>query len=225
MHKVLVSVEGQTEETFVRQVLAPHLASCGLWMVPVVVTTRRIPGAVSHRGGYLPWPRLRRELVRLLGDSSAVAVTTMYDLYGLPRDTPGLVQVAYHRGEKAAIVIETALSQNIEDARLRPFLQLHEFEALLYVAPAVTNSLLGGDENTLNRLCRTRSSFMSPEDIDDGANSAPSKRIGDLFPAYQKVLDGPRVAQIVGLERIRVACPHFAEWLRWLEGLAEQLCH
>jgi hypothetical protein len=79
--KVLVSVEGISEETFVREVLSPVLVEHNTWLTPVVLKTRRVPTGPDFRGGYLPYGRIRRELRRLLGDTSAAAVTTMYDLY------------------------------------------------------------------------------------------------------------------------------------------------
>lgn len=61
---------------------------------------------------------------------------------------------------------------------------------------------------------------VAPEDIDDGADSAPSKRIKAALLRYDKVADGVRVAEAVGLERMRAACPRFGGWLTRLESLA-----
>jgi Domain of unknown function (DUF4276) len=40
------------------------------------------------------------------------------------------------------------------------------------------------------------------------------------YPPYRKVLDGPTIAEKIGLERIRSACPHFDAWVSWIESLA-----
>jgi len=79
MNKVLISVEGQTEETFLREVLQPHFG-VSLFLQPVVLKTRRVPGRPMDRGGSVSYTRVKRELLSLLGDNSAAAVTTMYDL-------------------------------------------------------------------------------------------------------------------------------------------------
>lgn len=63
---------------------------------------------------------------------------------------------------------------------------------------------------------------QSPEEINDGQHTAPSKRIIGQFPEYEdeKVMVGPQMAKAIGLEHIRSRCPHFGEWLRRLEKLA-----
>jgi len=58
--------------------------------------------------------------------------------------------------------------------------------------------------------------------IDDGAHTAPSKRIIAVLPDYEgaKPVIGPQVAALIGLDTIRAKCPHFAAWLSRLEQLA-----
>lgn len=89
MQRVLVSVEGQTEEIFVRDILAPHLIGFGIALQQVILKTKRPAGAAPGRGGMSRWSKVSNELRLLLRDSGASTVTTMYDLYGLPTDTPG----------------------------------------------------------------------------------------------------------------------------------------
>ena len=54
---------------------------------------------------------------------------------------------------------------------------------------------------------------LSPEEINDDPQTAPSKRILNIFPKYKKVTDGTQIALKVGLEQIRKECPHFDEWM------------
>jgi hypothetical protein len=61
--------------------------------------------------------------------------------------------------------------------------------------------------------------FSSPEEIDEGPDTAPSKRIRRIFPGYQKPFHGPMVAVAIGLDLVRARCPHFADWLARLERL------
>ncbi len=89
MNRVLVSVEGQTEETFVREVLRRHLWDFNVELQPVVITTHRVKQGRKFKGGVLSYAQTRNEIGRLLSDSSAVAVTTLFDLYHLPTDFPG----------------------------------------------------------------------------------------------------------------------------------------
>ena len=78
--RVLVSVEGQTEETFINEVLAKHLAPLGIYLIPILVKTRVVKDGPDFRGGMINYGKIKRDLLNLLGDSNAAAVTTMYDL-------------------------------------------------------------------------------------------------------------------------------------------------
>jgi hypothetical protein len=63
---------------------------------------------------------------------------------------------------------------------------------------------------------------LAPEEIDDGVETAPSKRIGRITKyKYEKVLAGTRAAAASGIPRISQECPHFRAWLEWLETLTE----
>jgi len=73
--------------------------------------------------------------------------------------------------------------------------------------------------DALSKLERIKRSFANPEEINDNPETAPSKRILKIFSGYQKVLHGPTIAKRIGIENIRTECPHFHEWLDWLENL------
>ncbi len=218
MNRVLISVEGQTEETFVRDVLTPHLWEYDVDPTPVLLSTKIVKSGRKFKGGLVSYSQARSEIHRLLNDSAAVAVTTMYDLYGLPQDFPGYAAVP--RGDCYTKVahLEEAFGQDIGHRRFRPYLQLHEFEALMFVDPQRTAAQFPG-VNRLDALGDIKAAFNSPEEIDDDPNNAPSKRLLELFPGYQKTLHGPLATVEVGLDQIRGECPHFDEWLEWLEGL------
>ena len=66
-----------------------------------------------------------------------------------------------------------------------------------------------------------RESVATPEHINDGATTHPSARLGRVLtqPGYDKRLDGPTVASLIGLGRIRAECRHFAQWLGRMEAL------
>ncbi len=63
-------------------------------------------------------------------------------------------------------------------------------------------------------------SYDNPEEIDDGVETAPSKRLLRMIPRYRKIVDGVNAAQIIGIDRVRAQCPHFNDWLIGLEALA-----
>ena len=218
MMRVLISVEGQTEETFVREVLARYLWQREVDPRPVLVSTKIVKSGTRFKGGLISYERTRNEVLRLLRDTGAAAVTTMYDLYGLPEDFPGYQTRPARDGYAKVEHLESALNRDMDHHRFRAYLQLHEFEALLFVDPERTAAQFPASGH-LDRIRETRAAFHSPEEIDDHPDTAPSKRLLTLFPGYQKALHGPLIAIQVGLARIRGGCPHFDRWLGWLEGL------
>ena len=140
----------------------------------------------------------------------------MIDYYGLPSDFPGKSTLPAGTCYERVAYLEQALASDIGHTRFRPYLQLHEFEAIVFASPAeVALALAGGKKEA--ELTRIRRAFGSPEEIDDDPTGAPSKRLQALFPEYQKALHGPLVARRIGVERIRSECRHFDQWLTFLE--------
>ncbi|MBK5223137.1 MAG: DUF4276 family protein [Acidimicrobiia bacterium] len=135
MGDVLVLVEGQTEETVVRDVIAPHLEARGVFARPVVLATKRMASGGKFRGGATSWAQMRDDLRRLLRDTHLDGVTTMWDLYGLPVDVPGVSTAHDPDARRRAEAIEEAIAADLGDTRLRPYIQLHEFEALVLADP------------------------------------------------------------------------------------------
>ena len=105
--------------------------------------------------------------------------------------------------------------------RFVPYIQLHEFEALLFSDPAAFTEMFPNREGAIAQLTDIRKKFHSPEDINDGQLTAPSKRILNVLPDYQKSVAGILIAQRIGLAKIRSECGHFNDWLIKLIALAE----
>jgi hypothetical protein len=216
--RILISVEGQTEETFVRNVLSEHLAQRGIYLIPTLATTKIVKSGPNFKGGLTSYAKAKRDVLRLLCDTQAVAVTTMYDLYGLPDTFP-----AYAARPSACYAkvkhLEVAFAQDINHPRFKPYLQLHEFETFLFAAPAITAAQLGLNSTQANTLNQIKTSVATPEEINDNPLTAPSKRILAIYKEYDKTFDGLLVTMSVGLKQLRASCPHFNEWLEWLENL------
>jgi hypothetical protein len=105
--------------------------------------------------------------------------------------------------------------------RFLPYLQLHEYEGLLFSDPDAFAD--GISQSHLTPQFRAiRQSFPTPEDIDDGPDTAPSKRVLRLCPSYTKILDGTRAASAVGIVVMRHECPHFRDWVERLMQLGAQ---
>jgi hypothetical protein len=215
--RVLVLVEGQTEETFINEVLARHFVPCGLSLTAIVQETRRTKKGKKFKGGITSYAKVRRNLVRLLGDRGAAAVTTMLDYYGLPADFPGMQSLPSAPGDQKASHLEAALHEDLGDHRLLPYFSLHEFEALLLVDPGKISTAVATEVSDLVDLVTMR----SPEEINDGEETHPAARIKAVAKGYRKVLHGPVIAERIGLAALRQRCPHFDGWVGQLESLAQ----
>jgi len=211
-----ILVEGQTEETFVRDVLGPHLLGFRLHLNPVVVSTKRVKSGLKFKGGVTDYAKVRRELRRLLNDSSAVAVTTMIDYYGLPDDFPGVASLPRSRTCYSRVEhLENALAADIHDRRFLPYFSLHEFEALLFVAPQLIETAVE-EKGVADRLAALAA---SPEEVDDGPDTHPAARLFAVAPRYRKAVHGPLIAGRIGLSGMRPRCPHLDVWVSRLESL------
>lgn len=219
MARALILVEGQTEETFVRDVLAPHLGERDVHVRATLLVTKRVKSGIHFKGGVTRYERIESDVRRLLGDSDAALVTTMLDYYGLPSDFPG--QATKPTGDCYARVahLEQEFKRTIGHPRFDPYLSLHEFEVIAFVEPARAAWVLASRPDAVAALEDVTRRFGDPERINEGVATAPSKRILSVFPRYQKTLHGPQIAGAVGLELIRARCRHFDAWLRRLEGL------
>ena len=215
-------VEGQTEEAFVKRILNPHLANLGVYVkARCVLTSRR--RNIKHRGGIGSYEKARNDINTWIKEdrNSDVRFTTMFDVYGLPTNFPGYRDAKQRSDPYGRVkVLEDALGEDISDRRFIPHFQLHEFEALLLSDPQKLDSQF--DSSTgIRQLVDMVASFDSPELINDGDNTAPSKRIIGEIPEYEKMKPSaaPIVAEKIGLPTLRLQCKHFDEWLCRLEML------
>jgi len=212
--RVYVVVEGQTEESFVTNLLAEVLWPRQVYLTPIVL------------GGRTSYSRVKRDAIRILKQDRTAFCSTMLDLYGLGPGFPGMPLPLHTPNLEKVRRVEAAVKDDIchavphsrPDVRFLPYLQLHEYEGLLFSdAPAFAAAIR---QPHLTRPFQTiRASFQTPEDINDDANTAPSKRVLQAYPSYSKVIDGTLAARAVGIETMRRECPHFHEWLERLEAL------
>lgn len=230
MARLLVHLEGQTEETFVNEILRDHLVTRGYDSV-----SARILGNArlrQRRGGIRSWPAVKRDIVRHLRQDPACITTTMVDYYGLPQEGagawPGRWESAGQKTSKKASIVEQALLDDItaemgggfHPGRFVPFVVMHEFEGLLFSDCAgFSRGISRPDLEAEFRAVRDE--FPTPEDINDSPVSAPSKRVERLVRGYEKPLLGTLAALEIGLDRIRQECPHFHAWLIQLESRIE----
>jgi len=140
----------------------------------------------------------------------------MLDYYNLPADFPQFSERPKGTCFDRVQFLEQAFKEDINHPRFMPYLELHEFEAMLFAEPQKIDEVFS-ERTGLPDLCRIRRAVNSPEEINE--KNPPSKCISSLYPAYQKAFHGPLVAAEIGLEQIRDQCTHFAAWLEVLESV------
>ncbi len=220
MKKVLVLVEGQTEERFVKEVLCPQCLNSEVFLQPVVLATKRTKMGRKYRGGVSTYGKIRNDIVKLLGDTSAAAVTTLLDYYKLPGDFPG--QSDRKPGDCYGKVdhLEECFATDIGDQRFMPFLMLHEFETMLFSDIEKTAEAFHFKKGCLNKLEMILKDFRNIEEINDGEATHPSMRITNIFTDYQKAMHGPMITGRIGIDKIRESCRHFDSWITRVENIS-----
>lgn len=201
MIRLGVVVEGQTEAEFVGRVLAKSLRHAGVEPTAIPLRGKVSVQTLSNNMQHAFW--------------SFDAVTSLVDFYGF-----------HGKGEATVTALEDQVRQQVHSRigsdsaarRVFPYVQKHEFEALLFTDVAAF-SAINAPADAIDKLRAARSGFATPEDIDDDPATAPSKRIAAVVPRYHKVRDGANVAAAVGLPAMRAACPRFNAWLTRLESL------
>lgn len=215
MKRVAILVEGQTEERFVKEVLYHHFLNKNISVEPIIITSSRKANGMKYKGGDVKFDKVINEIKKLL--TSYETVSTLLDYYGINEDFKGYTESLSKRtiGEKKE-TLEIALREEISNSKFIPYIQMHEFEALLFsdVEPFI---YVDEAPHLLKELKEIIKNFETPEHINNSKETAPSKRIKKLYKSYQKVMDGTLIAQEIGLVKIREKCKLFDEWINQLE--------
>lgn len=209
MRRLYIIVEGQTEQEFVNSLIAPYLQKFEIYSVtPVLIRTSR-----SGRGGMVNYQHLYNTIKMLLASSQAdFVVTTLIDFFRLPNDMPNYAEsMAITDKTQCVEALENAIDESIGDSRFFSYIQLHEFEALLFSSNKGFEFYFS--DEYANKTAQIISSYDNPEDINSSPKGAPSKRLLAIKPNYNKVLEGNLIALEIGINAIIEKCPRFAEWM------------
>ena len=202
MIRLAISVEGDTEEEFVNGLLVDYLQAKGIVAQPIGL------------GGDITVGKLASDMARLHWNFDFV--TSLVDFYGF-RDKGSLTRCELERRIDGAV--DERISRSWDQTRVFSYVQRHEFEGLLFSDVTVFEGLIDVPADSVKALWDIRTRFCTPEDINDDKDTAPSKRIKRLVPAYNKVVDGSLLAMEMGLNKIRAECPRFDTWVKRLENL------
>jgi hypothetical protein len=219
--RVLILVEGQTEERFVKDVLGPAFFERELFFNPTILVTKRVKDGPNFKGGVTNFAKFQNDAQRLLDSAGDALVTTLLDYYGLPSDFPGMDSRPQHGTPMQRVThVEIAVAQSFgAPSNFLPFLALHEFEAWLFSSGAELPRALN-EPHKQPEFEAVRAGVTTPEEINERPEFAPSRRISALFPAYKKTLHGPTVSARIGLDTIRAECPHLNDWVARLAAFA-----
>lgn len=224
MIRLHVFCEGQSEESFVNELLVVHFSFSKVFVSTSAFTTSSNRGiGKQYKGGINNYKKICKEIKDMLSQDKNpdFRLSTMIDLYGLPKDFPGYgkarnIKDPYKRVE----ILEAALAKDIDDSRFIPYIQLHEFEALIFADPSKLEiDYLGHEEGIKDLVALSKK--HKPEEINDNPETAPSKRIKQAVPTYDKCFSAASTTKEIGLDVMRSKCKHFDEWLTKLESLRQ----
>lgn len=213
MRGIYILVEGVTEEEFVEKVLAPYLIKYEIYDVrPILMQTS--PG---FKGGDVKYVRYKNNAERLLHSEKDVVVTSLIDFFRLQSDFPNYSQglTMFDKVERVEF-LENEILKDTNHPRFIPYIQLHEFEGLLFSDIEAFNILPELSPDQQKKLKQIVDEYPNPELINDKPETAPSKRLKQIIPTYKKTLHGPYLAEEIGMEQILKQCPRFAVWVNKL---------
>lgn len=211
MIRVAISVEGQTEDEFCKQILSPHFLLKEILLIPIIVTTKREKCGVKHKGGCINLDRVKSEITKLL--SSFDYVTTFYDLYGFD----GVDTITANE-------LEEKMSKLFNTKKFIPYIQKYEFETLLFSQPSYYEEYFDNAQAKIDMENIINSCGGNIEDINNSKETAPSKRMITFFDKYDedfdKVFHGYSIIEEIGLQNVIEQSPRFSEWIKRIEALA-----
>lgn len=217
MKRLIIICEGPTESEFCREVLAP-----ALFRHDIIVEA---PLIKKSNGGIVPWSSIKRQIEMHLREGGRPFVSMLIDYYGI-KDSynfPGWQESKQISNKTERLNFLTAgMREEINPdlvSRFIPYIQIHEFESLLFSDLEVFKRSFAENEMNLTILENALAEFPNPEDINSRPTLAPSKRLIEAIPGYDKVVYGSCLAEDIGLDRITEKCPLFREWLSTLSAI------
>lgn len=224
MKRIIIIGEGQTEQSFCNDLLKSHFIKHKILI--------ENPTIRKTHGGIVNWKALKYQIENHLKQDTTAIVTTLIDYYGMyeHHEYPewAATQNLIDKTERLAKIENSMLNEIDAGLRRRfiPYIQLHEFESLLFCDIEVFNRNFTHLEfKDYSYLQKTINDNPNPETINDGNETAPSKRLEKIIDGYRsdkeslKVVYGSLLAQEIGLTKIRAKCPRFNEWITKLESI------
>ncbi len=210
MKRVEIIVEGQTEQEFVKELIKPFLLSINptIYVTPILIRT-----SSNGRGGFSNYQHLKNDITRTLSSRSNDLIVSMFvDFFRIPTSVPKYKEImakGVHLDQVAQL--EAAIDIDIKDRRFIPYIQLHEFEALLFSSNIGFENYFIPEHAEQTNIIVT--DYDNPEEINSSPETAPSKRLIKIKSDYDKALEGNLIALEVGMTTIMQRCPRFKSWI------------
>lgn len=212
MRRVIIICEGETEQEFCKLVLSKYFANKSIQI--------QAPRIKKSMGGIVKWKFLKKQITTHLKTDANAIVTTLFDYYGIyEKHKFPKWDIAKHEVDKVKrmTLLENAMKEDIDNSnrfRFIPYLQLHEFEGLLFNEIEIFYQQIPKDDLVGEaELQKTFDQFDNPEMINDKKDTAPSKRLRRIIKGYNKIVHGNILAESIGVIKIRNKCPRFNNWL------------
>ena len=218
MKRVIIICEGPTEKEFCTTILAPYFISKGILI--------QAPLIKKSMGGIVKWGELHNQITLHLLNEKTAFVTCFIDYYGLyqkhhfPRwDYSLTIANKNDRMDCLEEAMHNSIDGNIRN-RFLPYIQLHEFEGLLFNDIQIFHEQIPSQELVgIAELRTTFADYTNPEMINENKETSPSHRLKRIISGYNKIVYGNYLAEAIGLDKIRAKCPRFNNWLAKIEQL------
>lgn len=223
--EIYIVVEGQTEQTFVRDVLAPQMADKEIYLYPTLI------GKPGHKGGNVHFNIAMEDIGKFLKQRNNTYVSTMFDYFRIDTEWPGKDEISQkiQNGDsltaiQKAEILETATINEIvkvfadykAKSRFIPYIEMHEFESLLFSDADILAKEIGINVSYIKKIL---AGYNNPEEINDDPAKSPANQLKALNKGYRKIANGKTISEAIGIPTIRDQCTHFNNWLTKLEHL------
>lgn len=213
MRRLYIIVEGQTEKEFVEKSLKRYLLLHDIFDVRAIM----IQTSKGHKGGFVNYEHLKNDIKRILNSESHVIVSTFVDFFKIPTNFPNFSDAKKNSHVDLKIdLLYKGIVADIDDERFVPYIQKHEFEALLFSSPEGFENWFD-NQKMADELCEIIENYNNPEEINTGSETAPSKRIINILERYRqkydKIAEGNLIAEEIGIDKILEKCPRFSSWI------------
>jgi hypothetical protein len=215
-NRLVFIVEGNTEVEFITKKIIPYLEqkrgnTYTTFMNAQKITTNK---KMNCKGGVVNFEYLKNEIKRVASKRN-VLITTLIDFFRLPNNFPN-----YSTDKNKVDSIEEGISKEMEKLiasnHFLPYIQLHEFEALMFI-DAEKFEIITESDSQKKQIEDIISKYPNPENINGGCDTAPSKRLISIIPTYEKVFFSSLIFSELSIDDIRKKAPRFNEWLDRIE--------